>query len=157
MLAQRDRDRRQLGDLVALRRGHVDALVLAEAARTGVAALRPLLDHLVYLLERQQRRVAARMTGLAAAASARGWLLRARRRRGRVLRGRQRGGTRVAVEPLLKLGDASLEPPVRLDQLAHPRKQGDRRLPLAVENRLRFRALHGAPVRRRERGPCLQK
>jgi len=38
---------------VALRRGRVDALVDAEGVRAGLAALRPVLDQLVYTLERK--------------------------------------------------------------------------------------------------------
>ncbi len=132
-------------------------LALAEDARARLAALRPMLDQLVHLLEWEQRPVAARMPGLAAGLSARGWFLRARRRGGRILRGRQRGVLGVALEALLELGDAGLEPPVCLDQLAHPQQEGDRQLPLAVENRLRLGTLHARPIRRPERGPCLQK
>jgi hypothetical protein len=43
---------------------------------------------------------------------------------------------------MFELGHPSLEPPVRLDQLPDPHQQRDRRLPIAVENRLRLGALH---------------
>jgi hypothetical protein len=47
MLAHPHGDRRQLGNLVTLRGGRVQPLVLAEGARAGVAALRPVLENLV--------------------------------------------------------------------------------------------------------------
>src|SRR5213593_2629906 len=146
MLADRDRDRRQLADLVALRRSRVDPLVLTEVARACLTALRPVLDQLVHLLERKQRPVPAFVTGLAAARSARPRLTRARWRRGRIPPGRKRGVARAPVEPLLKLADTGLEPPVRLDQLTDPHQQADRRLPVTVENRLRLGTLHDTHV-----------
>jgi hypothetical protein len=51
MLGDRDGDRRQLADLVALRPGCRSAFLLAKAARAGLAALRPALDQLVHTLE----------------------------------------------------------------------------------------------------------
>jgi len=71
VLAHPHRDRRQLGDLLALGGGRVDALCLTERARAGVAALRPMVDHLVHPLERKQPAVLAFVPGLAAAAAAR--------------------------------------------------------------------------------------
>ena len=62
-----------LRDLVALHGGRVDALILAEAMRARLAALRPVLDHLVHLLERKQRPALALVPGLAALRSARAW------------------------------------------------------------------------------------
>jgi hypothetical protein len=62
---------------------------------------------------------------------------------------------RVPVEALLEIGEPALKPPVRLDQLAGPHEQGNRHLPVAVENRLRLGAFHGARVRRTQEGPCL--
>src|SRR5713226_5916962 len=121
VLADPDRDRRELVDLVALRRGCVGPLVLAKAARAGLAALGPVLDHLVHALERKQRAAPALMSSLTTRPASRDRLPRSRRRRGRILRGRQRGVTRAAVQALLELGNAGLEPPVRLDELAHPR------------------------------------
>ena len=88
MLGDYDRERWQLGDLVALRGGRVDALVLADAMRAGVAALRPVLVDLVHPLERKQQPVRTHMPRLTAAAATRVWLARARRRRRRILRGR---------------------------------------------------------------------
>ena len=54
MLAHRDRDRRQLGDLVALGRGGVNALILAEEVARRAAALGPVLDDLIDLFERKR-------------------------------------------------------------------------------------------------------
>jgi hypothetical protein len=71
VLRGRDRDRRQLRDLVALHGGHVDALVLREDMRAGVAALWPVLDNLIDALERKQRPAAALVPGLAAPLPAR--------------------------------------------------------------------------------------
>jgi hypothetical protein len=141
MLGHGQRDHRQLGNLVTLRRGCLDPLALAEGMSAADATRRPVLDHLVELLERKQPPVPAFVPGLAGPAPARR-RPRPRRRRGRILRGRQRGVTRGAAQPLLKLTDPSLRPPVRLDQLVHPHQQCDRRLPIAVENRLRLGPLH---------------
>ena len=69
MLGDYDRERWQLGDLVALRGGRVDALVLADAMRAGVAALRPVLVDLVHPLERKQQPVRTHMPRLTAAAA----------------------------------------------------------------------------------------
>src|SRR5712691_8276690 len=154
VLAHPHRDRWQLADLVALRGGRVDALVLAEGARAVAAALRPVVDHLVHPLERKQPAVLTLVSGLTAAAAARAWLAWPRRCRGRVLRGWQRGVARASVEALLELGDPCLKPPVRLDQLADPHQQRERRLPIPVENRLCLGTLHDAQVRRAEAGPC---
>src|SRR6266542_3564418 len=101
MLADRDRDRRQLADLVALRRSRVDPLVLPEPARACPTAPRPVLDQLIHPLERKQRPVPALVTGLAAARSARPRLTRPRWRRGLILRERKRGVAGSAVEPLV--------------------------------------------------------
>jgi len=56
-------------------------------------------------------------------------------------------------EPLLQLGDPDLEPPVRLDQLADPQQQRDRRLPIAIENRVRLGPLHNTEFATTERVP----
>ena len=53
----------------------------------------------------------------------------------------------------LELGDTGLKPPVRLDQFADPQQQRDRRLPVAIEDRLRLGTLHAARVRRPRRVP----
>jgi hypothetical protein len=110
---------------------------IAAAAPNG-----PVLDQLVELLERKQPPVPAFASGLAAAPAPARRRPRPRRRRGRILRRRQRGVTRGTTQPLLKLADPSLEPPVRHDQLVHPQKQSDRCLPLTVENRLSLGPLH---------------
>jgi len=157
VLAHPDRDRGQLGELVALRGRRLDALVLREDMRAGPAALRPVLYDLIDARERQPRPALALVPGLAAGRTPARRLLRARRRRGRILRGRKRRGTRTPGQPLLELGDAGLEPPVRLDQLPDLHQQRDRGFPLAVEDRLRLGTLHTEPVRRPQRGPCLQK
>jgi hypothetical protein len=62
---------------------------------------------------------------------------------------------RVSAEALFEIGDATLKPPVRLDQLGGPHEQGDRHLSVAVEDRLRLGAFHVARVRRTEAGPSL--
>jgi len=80
MLAHRDRDLRQLDDLVALRRRGIDPLGLAEHVRAGAAALRPVVDDLVHPLEGKQRPALALMPGLAARLSARAWPASPRRR-----------------------------------------------------------------------------
>ncbi len=71
----------------------------------------------------------------------------------RVLRGRQRGVARTALEPPLKLGHPGLEPPVRLQQLADPHQQRDRGLPITIENRLRLGPLHNPEFATPERVP----
>src|SRR4030095_5347908 len=100
--------------------------------RASLAALRPVLDNLIDALERKQRPVLALVPGLAAAlpAPARpAWP------------GAGRGGV--------------LGPPVGLDHLADPHQQRDRRLPVAVEDRLCLRPLHTSSVRPPEPGPFL--
>jgi hypothetical protein len=64
MLAHRDRQRRQLGDLAALGRDSVNALVLAEETRIEAAAPGPMIDDLVHLFKRKQRATVARVAGL---------------------------------------------------------------------------------------------
>ncbi len=138
---------------MALRRGRIDPLVLAEGARAGVAALRPVLDDFVHPPERKQPAVRALVSGLAAAAPPRPRRRRPGRRRRRVLRGRQRGVARTALEPPLKLGHPGLEPPVRLHQLADLHQQRDRGLPITIENRLRLGPLHNLEFATPERVP----
>jgi hypothetical protein len=58
------------------------------------ATRRPVLDHLVELLERKQAPVPAFVPGLAAGTAPARWRPRPRRRRGRIPRGRQRGVAR---------------------------------------------------------------
>jgi hypothetical protein len=70
-----------------------------------------------------------------------------------MLRRRQRRVARAAAQPPLELGHPRLEPLIRLDQLADPQEQRDRRLPVAIEDRLRLGPLHTPRVRRTETGP----
>src|SRR6266511_2956974 len=154
MLAQRDRGRRQLADLVPLHGGRVDPLVGGEDVRAGPAALRPVLNNLVHPLERKQRPVLAFMPGLAAPLATGAWPAGPRRRRRRILRRRQRRVARTALEPPLELSDSRLEPPIRLDKLSDPHQQRDRRLPITIEDRLRLRPLHPTQLRRDTTGPC---
>ncbi len=142
MLGHGDRDQRQLRNLMALRRGRLDALALAEGTIAAAAPNGPVLDQLVELLERKQPPVPAFVPGLATRPAPARRRPRPRRRRGRILRRRQRGVTRGTTQPLLKLADPRLEPPVRHDQLVHPQKQCDRCLLVTVENRLSLGPLH---------------
>jgi hypothetical protein len=64
------------------------------------------------------------------------------RRRRRILRRRQRRVPRTPIQPTLELGHPSLEPLIRLDQLAHPQQQRDSRLTITINNRLRLSPLH---------------
>jgi hypothetical protein len=86
---------------------------------------------------------------------ARSRLTRPRWRRGRIGRGWQRGVVRVAAQALFEIGDAVLKPPVRLDQPGDLHQQGERRLAVALEDRLRLGAFPSARVRRTQEGPCL--
>src|SRR5450759_2089619 len=120
---------------------------------------RPLLalecvDELIDALERKQGTASTLVAGLGAPLSARAWPARSRRCRGRIGRGRQRGVARASVETLFELCDAGLQPSVRLDQLIDSHQQGERRLPVAVEYRLRLGTFHTARVRRTQEGPC---
>ena len=101
-----------------------------------------MLDDLVDLLGRKQTSVLALMPGLAAPLPTRPLPARTRRRRRRILRRRQRRVPRTPVQPPLELGHPRLESLVRLDQLAHPQQQRDRRLTIAIKNRLGFSPLH---------------
>ncbi len=78
-------------------------------------------------------------------------LLRARRRRGRILRGRKRRVARAPAQLLLDLLNAGLETLI-------PRPQrGDEvhtALPPGVVDRLRLVPLHAAGIRRKAPGPC---
>ena len=153
MLAEDDRDRRQLRDLVARRLANGAALCLAEAVAAG-ATLGPVVDELIDALKRKQGTASALVAELAPTLSARAWLVRSRRRRGRILRGWQRGVARTPVEALLELCQAGLQPPVRLNQLIDSHQQGERRLPVAIEDRLCLGPLHTGRVRRIQEGPC---
>ena len=142
MLGHPDRDRRQLGDLVPPRLRGVDELRLAEHVRARPAALGPMLDDLVDLLGRKQPSVLALMPGLATPPSTRPLPARPRRRRRRILRRRQRRVPRTPVQPPLELSHASLEPLIRLDQLAQPQQQHDSRLTITIKDRLGLSPLH---------------
>jgi hypothetical protein len=151
VLAHPHADRGELDDLVALRGGRVDALVLAEDVRAGLTALRPVFDQLVDALERQQRPVCALVSRLAAPPAARGWLPRPRRRRRRVLRGRKRGVARAPAQLLFELLDAGLE------TLVARRQHEDEvhtTLPPRGVDALRLMPLHTAGIRRKAPGPC---
>jgi hypothetical protein len=113
-----------------------------------------MLDHLVYPLGREQPSVPAFVPGLAAALAAGNRPAWPRRRRGRILRGRQRRVARTPIEPPLELADPCFQPPVRLDQLADPHQQRNRRLPITIQDRLRLGPLHTGQIRRPEAGPC---
>ena len=52
------------------------------------------------------------------------------------------------------VGEARLQPPVRLDQLAEPHQHSDRGLPIALHDRHRLGTLHITRVRRAQTGPC---
>src|SRR6266511_3596238 len=112
-----------------------------------------MLDHLVELLGWKQPSVPALMPGLTTTPPTRPLPARTRRRRRRILGGRKRRVPRTAVQPPLKLGHPSLEPLVRLDQLAHPQQQRDSRLPIAIKDRLRLCPLHYRRIRRTDAGP----
>src|SRR5450830_1347817 len=153
MLAEDDRGRRQLRDLMA--RGLPDRLALRRAEHmTAAATTRPVLDDLIDAFKRKQETARALVDGLATPLSARGRLARPRWRRGRIGRGWQRGVARASAQALLELCDAGLQPSIRLDQLIDSHQQGERRLPVAVENRLRLGTFHSARVRRTREGPC---
>jgi hypothetical protein len=154
MLGHPDRDRRQLGELVARRCRSVNPLCLAERVRARAAALRPMLDDLVDLLGRKQPPMPALMPRLAAPTPPRPLPTRTRRRRRRILRRRQRRVPRTALEPPLELGHPRLQPLVRLHQRPDPDQQRDRRLPVAVQDRLRLGPLHTGRIRRQTPGPC---
>ena len=115
MLAEDDRGRRQLRDLMA--RGFCNRLALRRAEHMAAAAATgPVVDGLVERLYRCQPTTASRMARLGAGPPARGRLARSRWYRGRIGRGWQRGVARVSVEALFKIGNADLKPPVRLAQ-----------------------------------------
>jgi len=102
-------------------------------------------------LERKQPPVLALMPRLTTTPPTRSRPARTRRHRRRILGRRQRRVPRTPVQPPLKLDHPSLEPLVRLDQLAHPQQQRDRRLPITVKDRPSLSPLHtstfAAPTR----------
>ena len=101
-----------------------------------------MIDDLVDLLGRKQLPVPAFMPWLTASTPTRPLPARTRRRRRRVLRRRQRRVPRASIQPPLELGHPSLEPLVRLDQLAQPQQQRDSRLAITVKDRLSLGPLH---------------
>jgi hypothetical protein len=107
MLAEDDRRRRQLRDLMARGRPERRALRRAEDV-AAAAAGGPVVEKLVERLDRRQMTSASRMARLGAAPAPRGSSLPALRRGRRILAGGQRGVARVAVQAPLKLGDALL-------------------------------------------------
>jgi hypothetical protein len=89
MLGHPHRHRRQLGVLVARRFCSVNPFSLTEEVRARPAALRPMLDDLVDTLGRKQPTVSALMPKLTAPTSTRPLPAWTRRRRRRIVRGRQ--------------------------------------------------------------------
>ena len=138
----RDGDRRQLRDLMAPRLRRINELRPAEHVRARVAALGPMLDDLVDLLGRKQPSVPALVPRLTTTPSTRGLPTRTRRHRRRILRRRQRRVPRTPIQPPLELTHTSLEPLIRLDQLAHPQQQQNSRLTITIKDRLGLSPLH---------------
>src|SRR5450830_1298306 len=116
MLAEDDRRRRQLRDLMARGLANGATLCLAESVAAG-AALGPVVEELIERRDRRQMTTASRMARLGAGPPARGRLTRPRWRRGWILAGGQRGVARVSVAALFKVGNADLKPPVHRAQL----------------------------------------
>jgi hypothetical protein len=113
-----------------------------------------MLDDLVYPFEREQPSVPALMPGLAAPRPTGARPTWPRRRRGRILRGRQRRVARTPAQPPLELGHASLQPLirldqplVRLDQRVELKQQPDSRRAITIQDRLRLGTLHTTQVR----------
>ncbi len=98
-------DRRQFGDLMPQRLGIVAGEGIAAPAALG----RPALDDLADLLGRDQGADVTRMSGLAAPLLARGGGRRSSLQRGRVGGGRPGGVGGVPADPLLQLGDPTLD------------------------------------------------
>src|SRR6266508_3790250 len=94
-----------------------------------------MLDDLVHLLGRKQPPVPAFVPGLTSTPPTRALPARTRRRRGRILGGRNFRELRFSRR-------SSLEPLVRFDQLAHSQQQCDSRLAIAIKDRLGFSPLH---------------
>ena len=73
MLAEDDRDRRQLRDLVPPRLRNLDQIRIREHVRAGPATHRPMVDDLVNLLGREQPPVPALVAGLPAPLTVGAW------------------------------------------------------------------------------------
>src|SRR5665648_142357 len=165
MLAEDDRGRRQLRDLMA--RGFRNRLALRRAEHMAAAAARgPVVDELVERRDRRQMTTASRMARLGAGPPARSRLMRSRWCRGWIGRGWQRGVARVSVEALFKIGNADLKPPVRLAQLGdlspeqsvlrrELQEHSDDRLTSLLIDRLSLGAFHAQGVRGAEGRACL--
>jgi hypothetical protein len=116
-----------------------------------------MLDHLVDLLGRKQPPVPALMPGLTTTTPTRPLPTRTRRRRRRILRGRKRRVPRTPAQPPLELNHPSLEPLVRLDQLAHPQQQRDSRLAIAIKDLLGLSPLHTTRFAALDSGPSFKE
>jgi len=103
-----------------------------------------MLDDFVDLLGRKQPSVPALVTRLTTTPPTRALPARTGRRRGRILRRRQRRVPRTPIQPPLELSHPSLESLVRLDQLTHPQQQRHSRLTITIKNRLGFSPLHNS-------------
>jgi len=142
VLADADRDRRQLEDLVAVRLAGALALTWLEAPPAARAALGPVLDDLVELRDGHElasRTLVAGLTARLAGARSLGLWNAARR----LARRRQRGVARVlaqllleALDPRLQASDLALMARRQLDQ------ELDASLATGVIDRFRLGALH---------------
>jgi hypothetical protein len=108
-----------------------------------------MLDELVEPLGPKPPPIPALMARLATALPARPFSARTRRRRGRVLRRRQRRVSGTATQATLELAHPSLEalirldqPLIRLNQLIKPKQQTQSRLAITIQDRLRLNPLH---------------
>ena len=166
VLAEDDRGRRQLRDLMARGRPARRALRSAEHVAAG-AALGPVVDELVERRDGRQMPTTSGMARLGAAPAPRGRSWAALRRPRRILAGRQRGVARTPVEALFKIGDADLKPPVRLAQLGDlsPEQRvlrrefeehSDDRLASLLIDRLSLGALHAQGLRGAGVSACLR-
>ena len=120
-----------------------------------------MLDDLVDLLGRKQPPIPALVPGLATTSPTRALPARTRRRRRRILRRRQRRVPRTPIQTTLELANPSLKPFIRLDQtlvrihqLVEPQQQPNRRLTIAIQNRLGLGPLHTKPFATRTRVPA---
>ena len=113
-----------------------------------------MLDDLVDLLGREQPPMPALMPRLTTTPPTRFLPARPRRHRRRILRRRQRRVPRAPVQPPLELTHPSLEPQIRLDQLAHPQQQQNSRLTITIQDRLGLSPLHTSKFAARTRVPA---